>query len=172
MSYFPITIPLFLPGVALSVLMGFLLASRGSRPLRTHPAVVWLLIVSVGVIVAATLTPQREALATGAHSSGTCDMRRLGLAPLSIYLSVNETSANVVLFAPLGIAVALLPRGRRKYLCLVAALALPFLIETTQLLLPALARGCQVADVVDNLTGLILGLVVGVTCKAILRWTG
>ena len=41
------------------------------------------------------------------------------------------------------------------------AIASPFLIETTQLVLPILGRGCQSADVFDNLTGLLIGAVIG-----------
>ena len=135
-----------------------------ARILRARPAVAWLLLVSLGTIVAATLTPQLDALARGAQSSGRCDLGRLSLAPLSMYLRPNETSANVALFVPLGVALGLLPRGPRTYVCVAAALALPLVIETTQLLLPALQRGCQSADVVDNLAGLLLGLVIGVGC--------
>lgn len=172
MRSFPIAVPLFLPGVALSLLLGTLFAARMARMLRTRPAVSWLLIVSVGVIMAATLTPQIDALARGVHSSGTCDLGRLGLAPLWVYLQPNETSANVVLFVPLGIVLGLLPRGNRTYACVATALVFPFIIEATQLLLPVLARGCQSADVVDNLAGLLLGLVAGVGCGFLLRRSG
>ncbi len=45
---------------------------------------------------------------------------------------------------------------------MIAAIALPFAIETIQLLLPVLDRACESADVVDNLTGLVIGLGGGV----------
>jgi hypothetical protein len=162
-------VPLFLPGVVLSLLLATLFAVRLAQVSRTRPPVAWLLLVSVGIILAATLTPQLDAFARGAHSSGTCDMGRLGLAPLSVYLRPNETSANVVLFVPLGIALGLLPRGNRTYPLVAVAFAFPLIIETTQLLLPALERGCQSADVVDNLAGLLLGLVAGIGCGLSLR---
>jgi glycopeptide antibiotics resistance protein len=54
------------------------------------------------------------------------------------------------------------PRSRRKAVVLIAAIALPFAIEITQMLLPILDRACESADVVDNLTGLVLGLGGGV----------
>ena len=59
------------------------------------------------------------------------------------------------------------PEVERTYLCLGIALALPLTIETTQLLVPSLARGCQSGDVIDNLAGLLLGLVVGTGCRLI-----
>jgi hypothetical protein len=43
----------------------------------------------------------------------------------------------------------------------VAAIALPFAIETTQMVVPVIERGCQSADVFDNLTGLAVGLAIG-----------
>jgi hypothetical protein len=41
------------------------------------------------------------------------------------------------------------------------AVALPFAIEATQLVVTSLDRACQSADVSDNLTGLALGVVAG-----------
>ena len=82
---------------------------------------------------------------------------------------------NVLLFMPLGVSIAFMPRSRLKVAVLVAAIALPFAIETTQLLLPILDRGCQSADVIDNLTGLVLGLaggsVAGLLAGAVYRRT-
>ena len=43
----------------------------------------------------------------------------------------------------------------------VGALLLPFAIEITQLLVHVLGRGCQSTDLIDNLTGLVLGLAAG-----------
>ncbi len=48
---------------------------------------------------------------------------------------------------------------------LLVAIALPVAIETTQLVIPALERGCQSADVFDNLTGLVIGLVLGTLAR-------
>ena len=70
------------------------------------------------------------------------------------------------MFIPLGFAIAMVPRSRRKAAVLAAAVALPFVIEATQLVVTPLGRACQSADVVDNLTGLVLGLVAG----AVVAW--
>jgi hypothetical protein len=66
------------------------------------------------------------------------------------------------MFVPLRAAIGLVPRSRRKAAIVIAAIALPFGIETIQLLVPALDRACESADVVDNLTGLAIGLGGGV----------
>jgi hypothetical protein len=61
-----------------------------------------------------------------------------------------------------GVAIGLFPRSRRTAAVVIAAIALPFAIETIQLLLPVLDRACESADVVDNLSGLGIGIGGGV----------
>ena len=86
----------------------------------------------------------------------------MGLAPLSEYLHLGgATSLNVILFVPLGLAIGLLGRSPVTAWLLVGALASPVVIETIQSLAPMLGRGCQSRDVVDNLLGLGIGLVLG-----------
>jgi glycopeptide antibiotics resistance protein len=70
----------------------------------------------------------------------------------------GDALGNILMFIPLGVTISLVPGSRRKAAIVVAAIALPFAIETIQLLLPALDRACESADVVDNLTGLVIGL--------------
>ena len=67
----------------------------------------------------------------------------------------------MVMFVPLGFAIAVLPWSHRKAAVLVAAVALPFVIEATQLLVAPLGRACESGDGVDNLTGLFIGLAAG-----------
>jgi VanZ family protein len=55
----------------------------------------------------------------------------------------------------------LVPGWRRKILLAVGAFTLPVAIELIQLNLPVLDRTCELADVVDNLAGLVLGLFAG-----------
>jgi glycopeptide antibiotics resistance protein len=115
------------------------------------------LIVSLGIILSATLTPLNGVIDVGGVGAGSCDFSRIGLAPLRELRRLDDTSLNVLLFVPLGISLAFLPRTRRTALLITAAIALPFAIETIQLLLALLDRGCQSADVIDNLTGLAIG---------------
>jgi glycopeptide antibiotics resistance protein len=153
-------LPWFLPGTALFVLAGVLAARPFARWLPTHPIVAWGLVVSFGIVVSATLTPLRGHF-NFAATGGTCDLSRIGLAPLDDLSEINDTTLNILMFIPLGIGLGLLGRSRRATLLIVAALALPVAIETTQLLIPAIERGCQSADVFDNLTGLVIGLGIG-----------
>ena len=123
------------------------------------------LIFSIGIILAATLTPLRGAIEAGTAGTGVCDFRRLSLAPIAEAMSLNDTSLNILLFVPLGLVLGRLPRTARTAGIVIASIALPFAIEAVQLEAAALARGCQSADVVDNLTGLVIGTVIGMTLR-------
>jgi glycopeptide antibiotics resistance protein len=154
-------VPWFWPGVLLSTVLGVAIATRLGRALGIPATLAGALVVTTGIIIAATLTPLRTALDSGAVGTGTCDFSRLGLAPLADLASRNDTSLNILLFIPLGAAIGLIGRSRVTAALTLAAIALPFAIETIQLLAPILARGCQSADVIDNLSGLTIGLVIG-----------
>jgi glycopeptide antibiotics resistance protein len=145
--------------MALFVVVAFATASRAAHALGTRPALAWGLIVALGIVISATLTPLHGRLNLAAPM-GTCDLSRIGLAPLEDLGHLDDTSLNILMFIPLGAMIALIG-GRRFVPLMIGAIALPFAIELTQLVLPALERGCQSADVFDNLTGLVLGLALG-----------
>jgi hypothetical protein len=151
----------FWPGVGLSIVAGIVLSPLVARTLRVRWAIAMLLMLSLGLIVSATLTPSREALRFGALGTGTCDLRRIGIASIDDLISGDPTF-NVLLYVPLGLAIGLIPSSRRKVALIVGAIALPFTIETIQMVAVSLDRACQSADVSDNLTGLAIGLVVGI----------
>ena len=160
------SIPLFAPGVAVSMVVALAACTSLGRALGVRQPVAWALVVALGIVLAATLTPQSGALEYGATGTGSCDLNRIGPAPLATLIAANQASANVLLFVPLGTVIGLLPRSRRKMVVLAAAIALPFAVEALQLLVTVLDRGCQSADVADNLTGLFVGLAVG----SVARW--
>jgi VanZ family protein len=154
--------PGFLPGVAVALAAAVVLSGWAGRRLGTGRVRAALLLASVGLVLAATLTPGREALDGALVSTGRgCDLSRLGPAPLAVYLVPGEASGNVLLFLPLGLAVGVLPRSSRSGLVWLAAVALPLAIEVAQLVLAPLGRACQVADVFDNLIGFGIGLSIG-----------
>jgi glycopeptide antibiotics resistance protein len=162
-------LPLFLPGVAISIVVGLVASGALGRALDIRRAIAFVMVLSLGIIFAATLTPQAGALGTGARGPGYCDFSRIWLAPWERLLSISDASGNVLMFIPLGVTIGLVPRSRRKAAIVVGAIALPFAIEMTQLLVPAMDRACESADVVDNLMGLALGLVAGVVAGRIAR---
>ncbi len=151
----------FVPGLAVSLVVSLAASGYVSRALAISRRHGWALVMSLGVVLSATITPSREALLFGALGSGTCDFSRIGLASWHQLSHLDDVSLNVLLFVPFGIAIGLCPRSRAKLAVLVGALALPVAIELLQLVAVALGRQCQSSDVVDNLSGLLLGVFAG-----------
>jgi glycopeptide antibiotics resistance protein len=151
-------IPGFMPGVLVSGIAGVFMAPAFGRWLGTTTLRAWLVLIGFGIVVSATLTPLSEGQPL---PMGACDFSRMHIAPLADLLRVSSSSLNVLLLVPLGVAVGLLPPGRRTTGVVIIALAMPFLVEVTQSLVPALGRGCQTADMVDNLLGVVIGLAAG-----------
>lgn len=147
------SIPWLLPGLAIAAIVGWLIRDAVADWLRVSRLQAWLLVVAAGLVLAATLTPVEGPLAR----VGACDLSRLGLAPFRGLRPVTEAGLNVALFVPLGAVLgslsAVAPRGP----LILGAVAAPVAIEVIQSIVVALGRGCQSADVVDNLTGLVAG---------------
>jgi hypothetical protein len=159
-------LPWFVPGVALSIVIALLACRPVGRWLGVGTALAGAILVGLGVIVAATLTPLRGAFDFDAVR-GTCDLARIGPAPIREVLRVGDTSLNIALFIPLGCAIGLVAAAKSRPALMVAAVALPFAIEAIQLIAPILDRGCQSADIFDNLTGLAIGLTLGTTVRVL-----
>jgi glycopeptide antibiotics resistance protein len=155
-------LPWLLPGAVAFAFLGAAVSRRLARVLDTRPVVAWSLVVGLGIILSATLTPLYGAFETPPTDPETCDLSTIGLVPLRALVTMNDRSLNVLLFIPLGLSLGLLPSSRRTTVLILAALVLPFAIETTQMLARSLSRGCEAVDVIDNLTGLALGLAAGI----------
>lgn len=159
-------VPWFWPGAILALAMALASGRRVARTLGTSRVIGAGLVVAVGIVLAATLTPGREALESGAVGGGSCDLSRIGPAPLSVLLGLNEQSLNVLLFVPLGLVIVLLPGSFWKVGLVLGAVAAPLVIELIQMAVPPFDRACESADVVDNLTGLLIGLLVGAVIRS------
>lgn len=157
----------FWPALIVAVVAALALARPVARWLDTRPFLAWLLVMSVGLIVAATLTPIHGPSGIDVTQARPCDFDRRWFAPLAEMTSITDVSLNIALFVPLGLAVAWLPRSRKAVAIVVLAIALPFIVEGLQYLVPVLARGCQSGDVIDNLTGLGIGLIAGILIRAV-----
>lgn len=160
-------VPWFLPGLALSVALAYAISLRVRRRFGGSRAVTWIFLASAGMILSATLTPLRDVLESGAVGAGGCDLSRLGPPPVGLLLEVNDVTLNVLLFIPLGIAIGLVPTLRSRVILLGVGVIAPFAIETIQSFAPILGRGCESADVVDNLSGLVIGALGGALAR---RW--
>lgn len=160
-------VPLSLVAVGAAVLIALVLSPATARMLQTQRSIAALLLIGTGFVLAATLVPTAAAL-EGATSDGICTFSRIGLARIGQLTSVTPTSLNVLLFVPLGFAVGLLPRWRTTVVVMLGAILLPFVVETIQLVVTALARDCESADIVDNLLGLTIGFAFGIVARQLL----
>jgi hypothetical protein len=147
-------LPWALPVTVLAVVAAALLAAPVGRRLGVGTLAAWALLASIGAIAAITLTPSADV----PDVSG-CD---LTVTPLSLdaLLSFNDRSLNVALFVPLGIVLGAV-RLPHRWAWLLGAFAAPIAIELVQLAAASLWRTCQAIDVLDNWTGLVLGLAIG-----------
>ena len=154
------TVPWFLPGMVVTIAVATLLCKRVGRWFDAGPVRAWWLMAGLGLAIVTTLTPQRDAVERGAIGSGACDLSRMWLAPLDFYRGPNDSAENILLFVPLGIAIAFL-RGRTRRVAIAAGVLLPIVIEVLQRQVTILNRSCESADVVDNIAGLLIGLAIG-----------
>jgi hypothetical protein len=159
--------PWLWPALAMAMVVSLLTFRPLARRLHTPPAVAFLLVLSLSGIVALTLTPGDDAFSR--FNFADCFVRVARPIGLERLLNFGGRGLNVLLFVPLGAAIAALPRSRTKLVLLVGALALPFLIEGIQYYFSALDRSCSTLDVVDNLTGLGVGLILGTLASAVVR---
>jgi hypothetical protein len=154
-------VPLFWPAAALVLVFAAGLASPVARLLRTSAWSAFALSASFGVILAATLTPSIAAFIPLYRPDG-CIRGQFEVPKFALLRYPNETSLNVAMFVPLGLACGLLRRWSGVAVSSVLAACLPFGIEVVQYEIPGLARVCSTADVAANLTGLAVGLAISI----------
>ena len=154
------TVPWAIPLVAASAMAAVIVALTQRE---TRGARAWLiaaLIVSAALVVGITLTPN-----AGIETSSLVDPRwdrgPWGYVRQPEYwLHLDERSLNVALFIPLGLTLGLLARGATRWVILGCGLALPWLVEGLQAVLP-FDRDPQAIDLADNTTGFAIGYTAG-----------
>ena len=154
-------LPWLLPGTVIAFFVSALASGELGRWLAVRRSIAWLLLMSVGLILSATLSPLDGGALVAPGIASMCDLSRTSLPSLDEVLYGEDIALNILMLVPLGFAIGLAPLSRRKIVVLVAATLLPPTIETVQLFSVGLDRACQGADVIDNLTGLAFGLAVG-----------
>jgi hypothetical protein len=156
------TLPWLLPVSAVALAVSVAASGVVGRWLRIHRLLAVLLVTSLGVVLAGTLSPLATPDVVPPGTPRTCDLTRTWLAtPMDLAMG-NDVVVNILMLMPLGFAIGAVPFSARKVALILAGIALPFVIEWLQLVVVVLGRGCQAADVVDNLTGLFIGLLAGV----------
>jgi protein-tyrosine-phosphatase/glycopeptide antibiotics resistance protein len=141
------------------------------RSLRMPTWAAFLLLAALALVVAVTLTP------LGGAPDGAVAVPQLPAHPVPVapasglwrwpwqWWPVDERTLNVALFVPLGVGVGLVGRRRLRGVLLLVALMLPLVVEGTQYLVGPLNRDADWRDVVDNVTGMVIGLVIGVVLR-------
>lgn len=160
-DWFASRLPWLLPGIGVALVVSIFANGPVARWLGTRRIVAGALIVSTGAILSGTVTPVSRGEGALRQAVGACDLSRIRLAHFDELTRYSDEFINILLFIPLGFLIALVPRSPHRTALLIGAFALPFAIEATQLMIVPLRRGCESADVVDNLTGLALGLIAG-----------
>jgi hypothetical protein len=136
------------------------------------------LVWSLAVIAAITLIPANGApgIVPAEGRLTTCSWDIGGPAPDGFWIFAGtQRMLNTVVFVPAGallvLALARWPRllwiGIPVGLALLAAYSVA--IEATQLELARIDRACDVTDVIDNVTGAVLGIGLGVVLALVLR---
>ena len=80
----------------------------------------------------------------------------------------QEVVANVLLLVPAGAAAVMWPLGAQRLAALAVALAVSPVVEAVQLV-PAMHRGCQVGDVVNNSIGVVVGFALATALESLWR---
>lgn len=160
--------PWVVPGTLLLVAVASVIALLLAERWQTRRWVLAALVVAAGLPLLVTISPSAT-LEGAAATSSACALGWPQLPTPAELSTLNATSLNLMLFAPLGALLPLLGRASVRRVAIAAAFGLPFLVEAAQRLLPVLGRSCQIDDVVLNLTGLLVGLAVGAAVARAVR---
>lgn len=154
-------------GVALRGRLGWLTAG-------TLAALLW----SLAVVACLTLIPANGApgVVSAEGRLATCSWDIGGPAPDGFWIFAGgQRLLNTVAFVPSGALLVLLAARWRAAAVLVVPLGVGSLaaysaaIEKTQLELARIDRACDVTDIVDNVTGAVIGAGLGLVLAVVLR---
>ncbi|MER7846497.1 hypothetical protein ABTZ03_21355 [Kitasatospora sp. NPDC096077] len=159
--------PMFWPGLLLSLVPAALLNRPVGRLLRAHWVVGFVLLLGLGGVVVATLLP--EAFQLSRDAVRHCTVR--GGRPRSPYelLHVRHIELKLATYAPVGFAAALAGTRRRAAVALAGAAVLPFGVSALQYAAPVIGRACDVQNVWDGVQGVVLGAVAGLVAGPVVR---
>ncbi len=168
-----------LVGAALAALVCAALAAALRGRLGSFGAVtVALFVWSLVVIGLLTLIPANGApgIVAAEDRLGTCSWDIGGPAPDGFWIfSGGQRLLNTAVFVPSGALLVLVAARRLRWAWVVVPIGLAGLaaysigIELTQLALARLDRACDVTDIVDNVSGAGVGVLLGIALATVLR---
>ena len=138
---------------------------------------VGLLLWSIVVIGVLTLIPANGApgVVSAEGRLTTCSWDIGGPAPDGFWiLPGGQRMLNALVFVPAGALLVLVAaRWRSAWLTVPLGLALlaaySLLIEYTQLAAARIDRACDVTDIIDNVTGAVIGVLIGIALLPLVR---
>jgi hypothetical protein len=166
---------LLIAGAAVvAALLAAVLARRSGWP---WAVLLGLLVFSVAAIGVLTLIPANGApgIVPAQGRLDHCSWDIGGPAPDGFWiLPGGQRLLNAMVFAPSGVLLVLVAaRWRSAWLTvplgLAALAAYSTLIELTQLVAARIDRACDVTDIIDNVTGACVGVLVGVALLPVVR---
>jgi hypothetical protein len=151
--------------------------------LQRHVGWLWsvlcgLLIWSVVVIGVITLIPAHGApgIVSAEGRLTSCSWDIGGPAPDGFWiLPGGQRLLNAVVFVPSGALLVLVAARWRRWAWVTVPVGLALLaaystlIELTQLALARIDRACDVTDIIDNVTGAVVGVLIGVALLPLVR---
>ena len=167
-----------LAGIVLSGVLCALAASGARRRVGTVTAYAFAgLVWSIVVIACVTLLPAHGApgIVSSQGRLTTCSWDVGGPAPQGFWIfQSGQRLLNTVLFVPSGaLLVVCAARFRAAWVAVpIGLFALAIYsgaIEATQLALARLDRACDITDLIDNVTGAAIGVLVGIVLALVLR---
>ena len=178
-TVFPVGgVGVMLAGTALSAGLCVLLALALRR--RHEPITAWAVsgfVWSIVVIGLITLIPANGApgIVPAEGRLETCSWDIGGPAPEGFWIFAGtQRLLNTVVFIPSGVLLVIAAaRWRTAWLTvpfgLVGLAAYSAAIEKTQLELARIDRACDVTDIIDNVTGAVVGVGIGIVLAVVLR---
>ena len=162
-----------LSGLACGLLAVVLRPTLGWLTAAAVAGFVW----SLAVIASITLIPASGApgVVSAEGRLTTCSWDIGGPAPEGFWIfSGGQRLLNAVVFVPSGALLVLaVARWRAAWVLVPVGLALlagySVLSEVTQLALARIDRACDVTDVIDNVTGAVIGVGAGILLAVVLR---
>jgi hypothetical protein len=162
---------------AAGVVSGALAAALARRFGWPWSVLAGLLLWSVAVIGVLTLIPANGApgIVSAEGRLTTCSWDIGGPAPDGFWiLPGGQRMLNALVFLPAGALLVLVAaRWRSAWLTVPLGLAVlaaySLLIEFTQLAAARIDRACDVTDIIDNVTGAVIGVVIGIMLLPLVR---